>query len=92
VELYTEIAREHPGADAGRANLEIARIYEEGNDWEKAENALARALPDHPEPAVVSLALNRVRRRVALKRPADIHDRAAIFDHKANNQVAERGE
>lgn len=92
VELYGEIAREHPGADAGRANLEIARIYEEANDWEKAENALARALPDHPEPAVVTLALSRVRRRVALKRPADLHDHAAIFDHKANGQVAERGE
>lgn len=93
IDLYSAIAREHPGADAGRANLEIGRLYEDQGDFDKAETSLARALADHPDPQLVSMALQRVRRRVALKRPADLHDRAAIFDHKANGmKVAESGD
>lgn len=92
IELYNKIALEHPGADAARAYLEIGRLYEETNEYDKAETAMARALADHPEPKIVAAALQRIRRRVALKRPADIHDRAAIFDHKIGGQnVADRG-
>ena len=93
IKLYTKIAQEHGGADAGRANLEIARLYEDATDFDKAETALARALADHPDPQLVSMALQRVKRRVALRRPADLHDHAAIFDHKAGvAKLAESGD
>ncbi len=91
IAMYQQIANEHPGADAGRANLEIARIYEDASDFEKAETFLAKAMPDYPEPKVVSLALQRVRRRVAMRKPVDIHDRNAIFDN-VGRKVAEGGD
>ncbi|MBS2026861.1 MAG: tetratricopeptide repeat protein [Deltaproteobacteria bacterium] len=92
IERYTAIAKDHPGADAGRANFEIGRLYEESGDWEKAETSFARAMADHPEPQVVSMALQRVKRRVAMRRPVDIHDHDAVFDHKNGQKVAESGD
>ena len=92
IEQYGKVAREHPGADAGRAEFEIGKLYEEAGDCDKAEAALAHALADHPEPTVVAAALARVKRRVALRRPVDPHDHAAVFDHKAGQKVAEGGD
>jgi len=90
--LYAQIAREHPGADAGRANFEVARLYEESREYDKAETALAKALADHPEPTLVAAALERVKKRAARVRPVDIHDHAAVFDHKvAQNALQGEG-
>jgi TolA-binding protein len=92
IQTYLQVAREHPGADAAKAYLEIGRLYEESGDMDKAETNLALALANYPDPKVVQIALNRVRRRVALSRPVDIHNHDAIFDHAAGKQVAEGGD
>ena len=90
VVVYQQVAEEHPGPDAGRANLELARLAEEAGEYEKAEALLSRAVVDYPDPRVVTLALERVKHRVALRRPVDIKDHAAIFDHAAETAAIVR--
>jgi len=87
IKLYQQVVALGPGADASRAHLEIGRLYEGEGDLPRAEVALAKALPDSPNPGVVKVALSRVKRRAALRQAVDIHDRAAIFDHKASQRV-----
>jgi TolA-binding protein len=90
IAIYQRVVVERPGADAGRANLELARLAEEAGEYERAEAFLSRAVVDYPEPRVVTLALERVKHRVALRRPVDIKDHAAIFDHAAESAAMTR--
>lgn len=83
LELYAKITQNRPGPDAGRAHLEVARLHEDVGDLEKAEGELQLALKDYPEPKVVTVALSRVKRRIALRKPVDIKDHGAIFDSGA---------
>lgn len=63
-----------------RARLEIGKVYADGGDYDRAQEMMLLALRDHPEPQRVQGELLRLRKRLALTRPADVNDRAAVWD------------
>lgn len=91
IATYREVTDGPDQADAGRAWLEIGKLQEEAGQVAEAESALAHALSTHPEPTLVARVLGRVKRRAALRRPVDLADRAAIFDHGVEAK-ADQGE
>ncbi len=66
-----------------RARLEIGKLYAEGGDYDRAQEIMLLALKDHPDPQLVQSELARLRRRIALTRPAELDDHDAVWDHDA---------
>ncbi len=74
----------HPNVP--RARLAIGKMYAEGGDFDRAQEIMLLALRDHPDPRAVQTELSRLRRRIALTRPADIHDHDAVWDRDTQNR------
>jgi TolA-binding protein len=73
-----------------RARLEIGKLYAEAGDYDKAQEIMLLALKDHPDPKAVQSELARLRRRIALTRPADADNHDAVWDHDLANRERER--
>lgn len=69
-----------------RARLEIGKLYADAGDYTKAQEIMLLALKDHPDPKVVQSELARLRRHIALTRPAEIGDHDAVWDHDVANR------
>jgi tetratricopeptide (TPR) repeat protein len=83
LQAFLEVADEFKGtAVAARAWHEAGGLLAESGEYRKAIDAYLSALENHPEPQAVQYSLERVRKRMEMKRPADPSDRAAVFDHR----------
>jgi TolA-binding protein len=80
------IAKWPDNALVPRARLEMGKLYADGGDLDRAQEIMLAALKDHPDPRAVQSELARLRRRIALTRPADSGDHDAVWDHDLANR------
>jgi tetratricopeptide (TPR) repeat protein len=86
---FEEVAQKFADSElAPHAQHEMGKLKLESGDSEKAIEIWVEALKRHPTPNVLQESIGRARAQMALTRPADLKDRAAIFDHNARRAAA----
>jgi TolA-binding protein len=84
VAAYRKVAAQYRGTrQEADAHFETGNCLVELGDDAHAVQEFTQALPSHDSPDVVQFALERAQRRLAMARPIDPHNLAAIFDRFA---------
>jgi tetratricopeptide (TPR) repeat protein len=84
IAAYRKVAGQYRGTrQEADAHFEAGNCLVELGDDPHAVQEFTQALPAHDSPDVVQFALERAQRRLAMVRPTDPHNLAAVFDRFA---------